>query len=37
MKRVLLMLTMLGLFSAGIIGCHADAGVDIASSVPAAR
>ena len=37
MKRLFLILAMLGLFSAGIMGCHADAGIDVASSVPAAR
>ena len=37
MKRIVLMLVMLGLFSAALAGCHADAGIDVASSVPAAR
>jgi hypothetical protein len=37
MKRIVLMLVMLGLVSAAVAGCHADAGIDVASSVPAAR
>lgn len=37
MKRIFLMLMMLGLFGAAMVGCHADAGVDIASSVAVAR
>ena len=37
MKRIVLMFVMLGLFSAALAGCHADAGIDVASSVPAAR
>ena len=37
MKRILFVLLTLGLFSAAIAGCHADAGIDVASSVPTAR
>jgi hypothetical protein len=37
MKRILFVLLTLGLFSAAIAGCHADAGIDIASSISLAR
>jgi hypothetical protein len=37
MKRILAILVMLGLFSAAIAGCHADAGIDVASSATAAH
>jgi hypothetical protein len=37
MKRILFVLVMVSLFSAAIAGCHADAGIDIASSISSAR
>jgi hypothetical protein len=37
MKRILLVLLTLGLFSAAIAGCHADAGIDIASPISFVR
>jgi hypothetical protein len=35
MKRIFAMLVILGLFTAAFAGCHADAGIDVASSVSA--
>jgi len=37
MKRLLLVLLTLGLFSAAIAGCHAEAGIDTATSVSVAH
>jgi len=37
MKRILFVLLTLGLFSAALAGCHAEAGIDTATSVSIAR
>jgi hypothetical protein len=37
MKRILFVLLTLGLFSAAIAGCHAEAGIDTATSVSVAH
>ena len=37
MKRILFVLLTLGLFSAGLVGCHAEGDIDTASSVSLAR
>jgi hypothetical protein len=37
MKRILFVLLTLGLFSAAVAGCHAEAGIGTVSSISLAR